>query len=253
MTVRRLALATLVAAVALPAAGYVLPVGAILRRVGEKRASLDLASLEVTGTLVAEGEAADRIGQATGLRVAAGKVTAPARFTLRVPGRCRLDVVVPDVPEADRPYVAIREGRVTGKGLDAVPAAVALVRNTCSLLGVSTVGDADRAWAESLGARGVALGDATLGRFNGRIAYVLGGRERDAKPLAYVDKESFQPVRLVAREGSALLDVRLLDFGSPTGGDWFPRAVEVWEKGAPRLRLTTEKVTANARLPDALF
>jgi hypothetical protein len=99
----------------------------------------------------------------------------------------------------------------------------------------------------------VALGDSTLGRFNGRIAYVLGGRERDTKPLAYVDKESFQPVRLVAREGNALLDVRLLDYGSPSGGDWFPRAVEVWEKGTLRLRLTAEKVTPNPKLPDVLF
>jgi len=245
----RRALAAVLVAVALPAAAYVLPVTGILRRVAEKRASLDVASLDVAGTLDAEADAAEGIARATGLRVATGKVSVPARFLLRVPGRCRLEVGPADA--ADRPFVTVRDGKVTGHGLDGVPAAVALARDVCALLAVPA-GD-DRHLAASLAARGVALGDVTLGRFDGRIAYVLGGNERDAKPLAFVDKETFQPVRLVAREGSALVDVRLLGFGSPTGGDAFPRAVEVFEGGTLRLRLTTERLQRNVKLPDTAF
>jgi sialate O-acetylesterase len=63
-----------------------------------------------------------------------------------------------------------------------------------------------------------------------------------------VDKDTFQPLRLVAQEGGTLLDTRLVDWGSPMGGDWFPRAVEVWEKDQLRLRFSVEKVQANPKL-----
>ncbi|HUL61187.1 MAG TPA: hypothetical protein VLU43_18050 [Anaeromyxobacteraceae bacterium] len=249
---RRLA-AAVALALSLPALAYVLPVPAILKRAGARRADLSLDALEVTGTLQAEGDAAARIAAAAGIRAAGARVALPARVDVKVPGRCRLEVAPPDAAEADRPYVSVRDGKVGGRGLDAIPAAVALVRATCALLAVQTSGEADQAYGEALSRRGVALDDAELGRFNGRIAYVIGGRARDARPLAWFDKESFQPVRLQAPEAGALLDVRLLDWGSPIGGDWFPRAVEVWDRDTLRLRFTTEKAAANPKLPDALF
>ncbi len=101
--------------------------------------------------------------------------------------------------------------------------------------------------------RGVALGDVALGRLCGRVAWVIGARPQEAKPQAWIDKQSFQPVRLVARFGDAARDVRLLDFGSPVEGDGFPRAVEVWNGDALEARFTTEKMTPNPRLPDAIF
>ena len=50
-----------------------------------------------------------------------------------------------------------------------------------------------------------------------------------------------------------MLDARLLGWGSPTGGDWFPRAVEVWRDDAAQVRFTTERAAANPRLADPLF
>jgi hypothetical protein len=97
------------------------------------------------------------------------------------------------------------------------------------------------------------LGEARLGRFEGRIAYVLGGRPRDARPLLFVDKQALRPLRLLATEGGVLLDTRLVGWGSPVGGDWFPRAVEVHERDHPLIRFTAERVVANPKLPDALF
>jgi hypothetical protein len=251
----RRAAALALAAAALPALAYVLPVPGILRRMGERRAELGLASLEATGTLQAEGPAAERLAVAAGLRTASGRVALPARFAMKTPGRCRLELLLPDAVEAERPAASLRDGRLTGvRGLDAAPAIAALVRSTCALLAVPPVaGGSERAYAEALGRRGVALDDATLGRFGGRLAFVVGGRARDAKPLAFVDKQTFQPLRLLATDGGALLDTRLLDWGSPIGGDWFPRAVEVWDRDALRLRFTAEKVTANPKLPDAGF
>ena len=251
MSPRRLAAAALAAALPVFALAYVLPVQGILRRLGEKRASLSLDALEVIGTIQAEGRGSERLSAAAGA-VPSARPSMPARLLVKIPGRCRLELGGPEVPEAERPWLALRDARATGPLAD-VPAAAALLRGVCTLLAVPPAGDASEAYASALGRRGVALGDAALGRFEGRVAYVVGGRARDVKPLAWVDKETFQPLRLQAQEGGAPWDVRLLGWGSPTGGDWFPRAVEAWEGTELRMRLTTERVTPNPRLPDVLF
>ncbi len=252
--VLRRAAAAVALAAALPAIAYILPVQGILRRMGERRAALSLDALEVTGTLTAERDAAERLAAAAGARAAGGVVSVPARFRMKVPGRCRLELAPPDVPEQARPYLAVRDAKLSGSGgLDQIPAAVALVRAACALLATPVAGDASDAYAAMLGRRGVALGDATLGRFDGRIAYVVGGRAADSKPLLFVEKDGFRPLRLVSSDAGALVDVRLLGWGSPTGGDWFPRAAEVWDKAGVRLRFTTEKASANPKLADALF
>ncbi|WP_242345533.1 LolA-like protein [Anaeromyxobacter terrae] len=253
---KRLLAALAVVAIALPAAAYVLPVSSILARLAARRAELSLASLEAQGTFQAEGPDAQKLAQAAGVELRGRELSVPARFLMKVPGRCRLELAPLDVPEASRPYVAIRDTRVVGsRGLAELPAAVALVRSTCALLGPSLAGGGAGAYASALGRRGVSTSEVSLGRFDGRLAYVVGARatSKDAKPVAYVDKETFQPMRLVSAEGGAMLDVRLLGWGSPTGGDWFPRAVEVWKGDAVQLRFTTEKAAANPRLADPLF
>jgi len=250
----RRAAAAIALAVAAPALAYVLPVPGILRRMGERRAALSLDALEVAGSLSAGGEVAETLAQAAGLAAVGGEASYPALFRMKVPGRCRLELAPPEAAEAARPFVAVRDGRLSGAGgLDKVPAAVALVRAACALLAAPLAGDASEAYAAALGRRGVALTDASLGRFDGRIAYVVGGRAKEAKPLLFVEKGSFQPLRLIAQEGGALHDVRFVGWGSPTGGDWFPRAVEVWSGDAARLRFTTERAAANPKLPELLF
>lgn len=250
----RAAAAALALGAAAPAAAYILSVPGILKRMGEKRAALSLESLEVTGTLAAKADSADALARAPGVSLVAGQLTAPALFRMKVPGRCRLELAPSDAPEASRPYVAVREGKVSGAGgLDRVPAAVALVRAACALLATHVAGDASESYGAALSRRGVALGEASLGRFDGRIAYVVGGRAKDAKPLLFVEKDAFRPLRLVAQEAGAMHDVRLLGWGSPTGGDWFPRAVEVWTGDTLRLRFTTERTTQNAKIADGVF
>lgn len=252
MTARlRRAAAALTLAAALPALAYVLPVPAILRRMGERRAALNLDALEVRGALAGRGPVADRLAAAAGVRTAT-EVAVPARFLAKVPGRCRLEVVRDGAPEADRAFVAVRDGKLSGALADLPPLAAA-VRAACTLLAGPTAGDAAPVYAAALGRRGVALADATLGRFDGRIAYVIGGREQDQRPLLFVDKDGFRPLRLVATEGPELVDVRLLGWGSPTGGDWFPRALEAWSKGALALRFSTERASANPKLAETLF
>jgi len=242
--------------VAAPALAYLLPTSSVLRHLGQKRAALSLETLEVLGTVQTEGATAERLAPSLAAIGPAAARSAPARFVMKVPGRCRLDLGVGILPDAEQPSISIRDGKLTGRGgLDADPSAIALVRALCTVLGTATPGDDSGnagAFASALGRRGVALADESLGRFDGRLAYVIGGRTHDAKPLLYVDKDSFQPLRLVAAEGGAMQDVRLLGWGSPTGGDWFPRAVEVMavQSDQLRLRFTTEKTVANPKLAD---
>ena len=246
--------AALAIALALPALAYVLPAPGILRRMGERRAALALDALSVSGTVTVDGDDAAAVPALSGLPRPGGFATAPAEFRMKVPERCRLELALPGVAEGERPFVAVREGRVASAGgLGQVPSAVALVRATCALLATRVAGDATQAYATALAQRGVAVAEVSLGRFDGRVAYVLGGRAREPRPLAFVEKEGFQPLRLISPEGGVLLDVRLLGWGSPSGGDWFPRAVEVWSGDRVRLRFTAEQTTQNPRLPDLLF
>jgi hypothetical protein len=255
MSRRRAVAAVLAAAIALPAAAYILPVPSILRRAAARRAGLSLVAVEVTGTLQADGAAGAALLTAGGLRGAGGLAALPARLLWKVPGRCRLELLPAGAADAERPWLLLKDEAVSGSDdLVREPTFVALARTTCALLALPPDPEAeDRPLAASLARRGVALADATLGRFDGRISYVVGGRAADGKPLAWFDKESFQPVRLQYVEAGAPADVRLLGWGSPTGGDWAPRAIEVHLGGALRVRFTTEKASANPKLPELLL
>lgn len=252
MRLARLILAAALLWLAGPARAYVLPPTAVLKKVGERRAALEVTSVEATGTLELRGAALARLGALA--PPGGAPLTLPARVQVKTAGKARLELLPADAAEGERPVVSVRgDDRVSGRGgLEATPAASALVRALAALLG-SPGGGEGKAFGEALVRRGVKLDDATLGRFNGRLALVLGGKPTEARPLAFVDKESWMPLRLLFQEGGTRLDVRLLDWASPNGGDWMPRALEVWDGATLLLRFTTEKASANLKLPDALF
>jgi hypothetical protein len=239
---------------AAPALAYLLPASAVLKRMIHKREELALATLEVRGTLTAFGEAAPRAAEA-GLPLLAGEASAPAFLVYQVPGRCRLEAALADAAPAERPAAIQRAGRLTGqRGLEKVAPAAALVQAVCLLLAERPRGaEPEQHALQALAALGVATADVALARQGGRVAYVIGGRGKEERPQAWLDKQTFQPLRLAATLGGARHEVRFLDWGSPTGGDQFPRAIEVWAGGQLRLRFVTEKVLANPRLPDSTF
>jgi len=249
------ALALLALLAALPAAAYLLPAGAVLRRAAHKRESVALHALEVRGRLVLSGEAARQAAAATGLPLEGSELAATALVALKLPGRCRIELLRPEAAQGDRPAVSLRAGKLTGHGgLERVPAATAMLEGLCLLLGHRGGGGAsERPWGQALDRLGVSLADVSLGRLAGRPAYVLGGRPQDPRPQAWFDKETYQPVRLLGRIAGAQRDVRLLEWGSPSTGDGFPRAVEVHEGGVLTARFTAEKLSSNPKIPDAIF
>lgn len=252
---RRLA-AALALFLAPPAAAYLLPVQGVLKRMAQKREELALQSLEARGTFSLRGETGRAAAAATGLSLTGSDLTTPALVIVKIPGRCRLELLPPELAESERPSVVWKQGRIAGaRSLDRVPAAVVLAEAICVLLGQRPGGaEPGRSYAESLARLGVGLGEVHLGRSEGRIAWVIGARPTERKPQAWVDKTTFQPARLVyVRGGRPLAEVRLLDYGSPIGGDWFPRIAEVHGPGGLEARFSTEKVVANPKVPDSLF
>jgi hypothetical protein len=230
---------------AAPAAAYLLPTTAILRKAAETRAGLELTSVEATGTLELRGAAQPPEGPAS----------ATARLLLKTPGRVRLEVLAAEAAEGERPAAMVKEERLTGRGgLEQRPVVAALVRGLAALLTWPTGGEGE-ALGDALARRGVRLDEVSLGRFNGRLAWALGGRQSDPKapPLALIDKESWMPLGLGFVEGGVRYEVRLLDWGSAVGADRLPRAIEVWQGSELLLRFNTEKTTANPRPADALF
>lgn len=254
MSGRRLFAVALAALLAAPALAYVPSVNAILKRAAEKRSALNLTALEVSGTLAVPGESGGRLAEAMGVPPASdGGLVVPARFLVRIPGRCRLELTRPGLADADRPFVLVRDGRVTGHVLETIPAAVALAREACALVAIRSGPDADRSYAGALARHGVPLDASGLGRVEGRLAFVVGGNGADGRPSAAFDKETAQPVRLLAKEGSVLFDTRLTGWGSAEGGDWFPRSVDVYEGEELRARFATARANANPKLSGALF
>jgi hypothetical protein len=95
-------------------------------------------------------------------------------------------------------------------------------------------------------------------RFNGRICYLIGSKpwEKD-KPQVWVDKDSLQLVRVVTIrkiEGKASRsEVRLLGWGSPEGGSWFPKTIEYYEGDTLQWSSNTRSLEKNKPMDKALF
>lgn len=106
----------------------------------------------------------------------------------------------------------------------------------------------------------VNLDRVSYGRFQGRVVYIIGAKSGElAKAQVWLDKDSLLLVRLIrplpTPDGApvVLQDTRLLGYGSPEGGNWFPKVVEVWQGDELRKRSVTRDVNRNKKLSNKLF
>lgn len=106
---------------------------------------------------------------------------------------------------------------------------------------------------------GVALDVVSYARFDGRVSYVIGAKSWDTTvPSVWIDKETLLPLRTIAvKKGadgkSSTTDTRLRGWGSPEGGSWFPKTIEVWVDGVLMESATTRTADRNLNLDAADF
>jgi hypothetical protein len=157
----------------------------------------------------------------TGTLTAAGAGPKSGTLTLKFPSHCKLEA---------EGSVSFSVKGLAGEGT--VGPTLKMLQQACPLLTMRGLNMAD-----SLGTfRAVATGagvelsaGASLARLGDRVAYVLGAPTRDpARPQLWIYKDNRAPARLIGQGGS---DLRLLQYGDPAAGDWFPRVIELWQDG----------------------
>lgn len=106
----------------------------------------------------------------------------------------------------------------------------------------------------------VDLDRVSFGRFQGRVVYIVGAKAGELdKPQVWFDKDSLLLTRLVRQlptpdsGENQRQDIRLLGYGSPEGGNWFPKVIEIWRNEELRKRSVTREVDRNQKLSKKLF
>jgi outer membrane lipoprotein-sorting protein len=96
------------------------------------------------------------------------------------------------------------------------------------------------------------LRQTSLARQGTDVAYVLGAYPWEAAlPQVWLNKESYMPLRFVAKGGS--YELRLLEYGTQDLPDTFPRVIEEWADGALARRAEVDEADVDADLPGTVF
>ena len=222
------------------ATAYILPSDTILRMVVEKRRKLGIVDMTVQLTTETDGKSApleERI-----------YIKDPERMrrVRQEEGGAKVTVQVED-KAAEGPENAL-------KPLKAVPDLLPILLQPSG----EELEQVQERLVGVLKRLGINTAIVTLGRLGSTIAYVIGGKANEAeKPLLWIDKESFLPLKIVTtqkKDGrSERVEVRWMEFGSATTGDWFPRILEVWKDGKRVQRSEVTKIEINKKVPDTLF
>jgi hypothetical protein len=227
--------------------GFVMPPGSVLKRYAAARDDLTVTSLRIEGLATLPPSTAKRIAPSLGVSWSAGDLTLPAVASIRFPGRCRLDVMSPD---GSKKVSAIWvNGKVRAEGGDLFDLGEAFA-HACALLTARNAGEGStrEQLTRYIQRQKVDTAVSSLGRFAGGVALVVGQRNEGAGQL-WVSKDRFVPVRL----RTDALDVRFLDFTSPSTGDWFPRVTETYRDGLMTSRFTSLAGDGRADLNDVKF
>jgi hypothetical protein len=230
------------------ALAYVIPSFSILRRMVERRDGLRLTALRISGTATFAGAGARETATALGAP-AEREVQAEMAISLKIPGRCRVDVST----AGGRSSSVFVQGKRRAEGTE-IPSVSQAVMQICPLLALRSGAEGDaRADVERyLRTIGIEERPSSLGRFDGRIVYIIGKTGPD-QPQFWVYKDSFHPARVLYRDGDGKWDVRFRDFGSAVTGDWFPRIVEVARGEEILARFTALSADGRPQLADNLF
>jgi len=97
-----------------------------------------------------------------------------------------------------------------------------------------------------------------LGRFDGKIAYIIGAKEGETNfPQLWIDRDTFLPTRFMVEknnEDSAVTyEIRFSNYRHIDGKLWYPSTIEFLYDNRLIMRYQTEKVVVNTYIPDDLF
>lgn len=229
------------------ALAYVLPGSSVLRHMVTARAEQQVGQLTAKGTLTLENQVRDQLARHLGLVIEGNVARVDGVFSLQTPRRCRLDVGATD-PGDPRRFTAVSAlGKPAVTGPESLPMVVA-VEHVCALAGMG--GKNARGDIDGLLRRlKIDTSRTSLARFEGRVAVVL-GNPAEGQPSFWVDKDTFQPLRLrwVSSDGSRW-DVSLRDWVSAVSNGAFPRVFELSLNGQRQLRFESLEVSRTAKFP----
>jgi len=99
---------------------------------------------------------------------------------------------------------------------------------------------------------------SSVGRFQGRIGYVLGAQYPDESVAQiWLDRKTFRPFRWLVTPGvfedsAAMLEIRYYGWRQ-VGSIWYPVRIEFYQSDQLVRIIQIEKLTVNPRLPGQLF
>lgn len=231
---------------------YVMPTYSVLKRLANARDELTVTALKLDSLGAVAPVIAKDVADQLGTSWTSGELTLTAVWSVRFPGRCRLDLSSPDSTKSMT--FAWANGKKRSEG-GALPAAAVAVDEVCALLALrsGTDGESRGQLERHLAALKVNPKETTLARFVGTVAFVIGDRAEGA-PQLWVYKDKFLPARVrFTDDAGAQWDVRLVDYASQATGDWFPRQIEVYKGAEPQLRLTVLSADGKAELEGVKF
>ncbi len=226
------------------ALAFVLPGSVLLHQYAQRRSEALPSDLKVTGTLSLWGDDVRAYAQRAGLPLVGelqDHVEIPTRLALSSQ-RCVLDL-----GSAERPLGQLVNDGGHLRGADPASAAglagaVALATEGC-LPFLSRGAGGETALAGFLQDHGGDPREVSLTRFDGNVAYAIGGPANGGGKVALVlALDSLLPLRLLLRD-TALLDVHYGEY-RPAGFPGLPGVIGITRDGAP---LATLEVQLPAR------
>ncbi len=217
--------------------GYVMPAFSILKRLANQRDELTLTALKLDGLGAASPALSRELSAAMGTNWVSGELSLTATLSMRLPGRCRLDLTSTESTKSIA--VISNNGKRRVEGPAFAPAQVAL-EQACALLALhsGTEGETRGAIDRHLSSLKVDTHQVSLERFAGTVAFVLGNRKEGSAQF-WVYKERFLPARVrFTDDAAAEWDVRFIDYTSQATGDWFPRVIEVYRGEELQFRMS---------------
>jgi hypothetical protein len=230
---------------------YVMPAPSVLKRVAAGRDEVSVTAVKAEGQAAVAPALAKDLAAALGASWTSGELPLAATWSVRFPGRCRLDLLATDSTKGLAAVWAQGKKRTEGPEL---PAAAVAVEQLCATLALHSAaeGESRAALERHLAALKVDTRVVTLGRFEGAVAYVLGERA-ESSPQLWVYKDRFLPARVRLPDAEGGWDVRFIDYTSQSTGEWLPRVVEVYRGGELQLRLTVLSADGRPSLEGVKF